>query len=167
MLTLGVWFMYSTHTPLHVYVSLCSVCVKVHCYFLFFSFTGTLYVMLCFHIFKPNINQINRSCWIFILSDYKQPRASLHLSPKKVPFVTPRALEWESDVGAFRRVRERSTCSGSGTGFRQEVITNMAWRGCVMKWAKTEFIRSSNATSRSSRWANIKALGSQGPFKRE
>ncbi|XP_076600364.1 presenilin-associated rhomboid-like protein A, mitochondrial [Chaetodon auriga] len=27
----------------------------------------------------------------------------------------------------------------------------MAWRGCVMKWAKTEFIRSSNTTSRSSR----------------
>nr|XP_020504982.1 presenilins-associated rhomboid-like protein, mitochondrial isoform X2 [Labrus bergylta] len=27
----------------------------------------------------------------------------------------------------------------------------MAWRGCVMKWAKTEFIRSTNTTSRSSR----------------
>ncbi|XP_078119875.1 presenilin-associated rhomboid-like protein A, mitochondrial isoform X2 [Sander vitreus] len=27
----------------------------------------------------------------------------------------------------------------------------MAWRGCVMKWAKTEFIRSNNTTSRSSR----------------
>ncbi|XP_069574436.1 presenilin-associated rhomboid-like protein A, mitochondrial isoform X1 [Brachyistius frenatus] len=27
----------------------------------------------------------------------------------------------------------------------------MAWKGCVMKWAKTEFIRSQNTTSRSSR----------------
>ncbi|KAF1383892.1 hypothetical protein PFLUV_G00136550 [Perca fluviatilis] len=27
----------------------------------------------------------------------------------------------------------------------------MAWRGCVMKWAKTEFLRSNNTTSKSSR----------------
>ncbi|XP_019117664.1 presenilins-associated rhomboid-like protein, mitochondrial [Larimichthys crocea] len=30
-------------------------------------------------------------------------------------------------------------------------MTNMAWRGCVMKWAKTELTRSTNTTSQSSR----------------
>lgn len=66
----------------------------------------------------------------------------------------------------FSRDIECSICS-SGTAFCQEVVTNMAWRGCVEKWPKTEYFRSRNTTLQRSRWANRKRFNRSGFLRQE